>query len=288
MKTRFLALLFTGLTLSAAIGARREQETHEFTLGGSLGSSTLKPSWSDLRPNGEIALGYHYFFNDAAGIGTGIGVTFHRWRFSIDRVSDRYPANDGEEAFEFRSSISGYAERQNAASLSVPLAFRWQYPLLSDSYLTYFAVGGKASFPFYSKYGTSGATFTTSAWYPAYNALLESPASRGLGTFTGREQVSDLPLKPFFSLFAEAGIKWDIADQFSVYGGLFVEYGLNAVNRETGKPFLVYNPRNLADFVFNSVLHSQYAGDGATERFIRRANPVGAGIVIRMAFKLPE
>jgi hypothetical protein len=243
---------------------------------------------SDLKPNGEIALGYNYFFNDVAGIGTGIGVAFHRWQFSIDPVSDRYLTDDGEDAFEFRSSISGYTERQTAASLAVPLAFRWQYPLLSNSYLTYFAVGGKMNFPFYSRYRTSGSTFTTSAYYPAYNVLLESPASRGLGSFTGGKQVSDLSLKPVFSLFAEAGMKWDIADQFSVYGGLFVEYGLNGINREAGKPFLVYNPQKPADFVFNSVLHSQYVQDGETKRFIRRANPVGAGIVIRVAFKLPE
>jgi hypothetical protein len=83
-------------------------------------------------------------------------------------------------------------------------------------------------------------------------------------------------------------MKWDIADQFAVYGGLFAEYRLNSISREAGKPFLVYDPQNPAEFVFNSVLHSQYTRDGETMRFLRRTNPVGAGIVIRIAFKLPE
>ncbi|MDR2809306.1 MAG: outer membrane beta-barrel protein [Tannerellaceae bacterium] len=289
MKTRFLILLFTGLAVSSSIRAQREQETHEFTFGASLGVSTLKPSLDNLKPNGEIALGYNYFFNDIVGISTGIGLTFHRWQSSIDQVSDHYFTGDGEDDFEFRSSISGYTELQTAASLTFPLAFRWQYPLFSDSYLTYFAAGGKASFPFYSKYRTSNSTFTTSAYYPAYNVLLESPASHGLGTFTGGKQVSELPLKSIFSLFVEAGMKWDIADQFSVYGGLFAEYGLNSINRESGKPFLAYNPQKPADFVFNSVLDAQYTPqNGNTVRFIRRTNPVGVGIVIRIAFKLPE
>ncbi|MDR0714666.1 MAG: PorT family protein [Bacteroidales bacterium] len=288
MKKRFLVLLFTGLAVSASIRAQREQETHELTFGASLGVSTLKLSLENLKPNGEIALGYNYFFNDIAGISTGIGLTLHRWQSSIDQVSDRYLTGDGEESFEFRSSISNYTELQTAASLTVPLAFRWQYPLLSDSYLTYFAAGGKVSFPFYSQYRTSGSTFTTSAWYPAYNALLESPSSQGLGAFTGEKQVSDLLLKPVFSLFVDVGMKWDIADQFSVYAGLYADYGLNNINREAGKPFLVYNPDKPADFIFNSVLEAQYTQEGKTGRFIRRTNPVGAGIVIRIAFKLPE
>jgi opacity protein-like surface antigen len=285
MNKLFLTLIFASLTASLAAD---EQEKHEFTFGGFAGLSALKPVLSALTPAGGTALGYNYFFNDVTGLSAGIELSFHRWRSSVSGLSDGYMTSDGEEPFEFRTFVSDYTEVQTATYLVLPLAVRFQYPLLYDRNLIYFTLGGKACLPLRSKYETSGSTFNTSAWYPAYNVLLEAPASRGLGTFTGVKQSSDLRLKTAFMLSAEAGVKWDIADQFSIYAGLYVDYGLNSVRREKGKPFLVYSPDVPARLRFNSMMEAQYTQDGKTVSLMPRTNPVAAGLTLRIAFKLPE
>lgn len=287
MKKQYLTLFFTSLTVMLWAD---EQEKHEFTLGGAVGLSSLEPALNALKPNnGGIALGYSYFFTDEMGVSTGLEMSFGKWKSSADPISDSYFTNDGEEPFEFRSSISGYTEVQTAMYLVLPLLFRYQYPLFNDNHLTYFAIGGKVGFPLRAKYKTSGTTFTTSAYYPSYNVLLESPESRGLGTFTEGAYTSDLHLKTRFMLSAEAGMKWDISNQFSLYTGLCLDYGLNNINGKRGMHLLVYGPEQPTNFKFNSMLHSQYTQDGNTKPLVnKRINPLFTGIIIRLAFKLPE
>jgi hypothetical protein len=118
--------------------------------------------------------------------------------------------------------------------------------------------------------------------------LLEAPESSGLGTFTTGKQVAEYAMKTMWMLTAEAGLKWDISDQFSLYTGLCIDYSLNGINRSKGKPFLVYNPSKPSEYFINSVLNTQYTENGITRSFLTRTNPVSAGIVIRLAFKLTD
>ena len=265
-----------------------EQERHEFTMGGSLGFTAMKLTLNSLTPTGGISVGYNFFLSDVVGVGTGLGWSLYQWKTVMETFSDRYPAHDGQEAFEFRSSFSDYTETQNASFFTIPFVVRLQYPLFSDDNLTYFSIGGKAGIPLRSKYRTSDATFTTSAYYPAYDVLLESPRSHGLGTFTTEGQVSNLHLKTMWMLTAEAGMKWDISHQFSLYTGICIDYSLNSINREKGMSFLVYDSNNPTQMNFNSMLNSKYTQADKTKSFVNRVNPIAASIVLRIAFKLPE
>jgi len=286
MKKQLLTSLLL-LMLNFAIYAG-DQERHEFTLGGTLGLSVLKLKMDYLEPSGGIMTGYNYFFNDLMGVTTGLGWSQYKWRLSMDEFSDSYQSNDGEEPFEFRSFFTGYEESYTTSYLIIPLAVRFQYPLFSDENLTYFSIGGKVGLPLKSKFSSSGATFTTSGYYPAYDLLLETPQSHGFGTFTTAKQTSDLSLKTMWALSAEAGMKWDITDQFSLYAGISVDYSLNGISKEKGKTFLLYNSQNPTSWSFNSLLNSKYTQDGKTSNFFTRSNPIAAAIVIRVAFKLPE
>ena len=286
MKKQFLTTLLL-MSLSFSINAQ-EQEKHEFTLGGTLGLSVLKLNTDLLEPMGGVSAGYNYFFNDVLGVSSGIGWSRYQWRLTMDEFSDRYTANDGEEPFEFRSLFTGYKEKYTASFLIIPLAIRFQYPLFSNENLTYFSIGGKAGFPLRSNFTSSDATFTTSGYYPAYNILLDTPESHGFGTFTSAKRTSGLSLKTMWALSAEAGMKWDLTAQFSLYAGINVDYSLNGINKEKGKTFLIYDPQNPTSWSFNSLLNSRYTQDGRTSNFINRTNPITAAIVIRVAFKLPE
>ena len=265
-----------------------EQEKHEFTLGGKLGLSALKLNTDYFKPMGGVTIGYNYFFNDVMGVSTGVGWTHYRWYMSMGAFSDRYMTNDGDDAFELRSSFTEYKENQTASFLEIPLAIRFQYPMFSNENLTYFSIGAKAGVPLKSKFNTPGADFTTSGYYPAYDIILEAPENHGLGTFSTGKQVSGLSLKTMWSLTAEAGMKLDFLPQFSVYAGLCIDYALNNINMENGKTFLLYNQNNPTKWTFNSLLESKYIQDGKSNRFVDRVNPITVGIVIRIAFKLPE
>ena len=275
------------MSISISLWAE-EQEKHEFTLGGTLGLTALKLNIDNFKPMGNVSVGYNYFFNDVVGVSTGIGWSHYRWNMSMGAFSDRNMTNDGEDVFELRSSFTEYKENHTASFLDIPLAIRFQYPMFSNENLTCFSIGAKAGVPLKSKFNTPGATFTTSGYYPKYDVILEAPENHGLGTFTTGKQVSDLSLKTMWSLTAEAGIKVDILPQFSVYAGLGVDYALNSINKENGKTFLLYNQNNPTNWTFNSLLESKYIQDGKASRFVDRVNPITVGIVIRIAFKLPE
>lgn len=285
MKKHFLTTLLI-MSISISLWAD-EQEKHEFTVGGILGLSTLKLNTA-FKPMGGVSVGYNYFFSDVTGISTGLGWSQYRWYLSMDEFSDRYMTHDGEDPFELRSSFTEYSENHTASFLVIPLAIRFQYPMFSDENLTYFSIGAKAGIPLKSTYNVSGTTFTTSGYYPAYDILLESPHNHGLGTFTTGKQTTGHSLKTMWALSAEAGMKWDIAAQFSLYAGICIDYSLNSINKEKGKQFLVYNQYDPTNWSFNSMLHSKYTQDGKTNNFVNRVNPISAGIVIRIAFKLPE
>jgi len=286
MMKRFLTTLcITCLSISLCA---QEQEKHEFTIGGSLGFSSMKLSINSLMPTGGVAIGYNYFFNDIVGASTGLGWSLYQWKTALNPFTDSYPTHDDTEPFVLHSSFTDYVETQNASCLIIPLAIRFQYPLFSDDFFTYFSIGGKAGFPLRSKYKTSETTFTTSAYYPAYDVLLESPKSRGLGTFTGDKQIGDYPMRTMWMLNVEAGMKWDFSAQFSLYGGLSFDYSLNGVNSAKGKQFLIYDPNNPTNYTFNSILNSQYTEGGQTKNFVARANPISLSIVIRVAYRIPD
>jgi opacity protein-like surface antigen len=285
MMKRYLTILLLSC-LSISLCAQ-EQEKHEFTLGASLGYSTMK-LFSSLKPAGNVSIGYNFFFNDVVGLGTGLEWSRQQWQSTMESFSDSYQTHDGEEPFVLHSSFSGYNETQTASFLMIPFALRFQYPLLSDNNLTYFSIGGKAGFPLRSRYKTSGTIFTTSAYYPAYDVLLESPESRGLGTFTGNQQNAGIDLKAMWMLSVETGMKWDISNQFSLYTGINIDYSLNSIIRDTKKQFLVYDPLNPTNYTFNSMLNAQYIQDNISKNFVKRANPFYIGIVLRLAYKLPD
>ncbi len=285
-KKRFLIIL---LLLSANFSLwADEQEKHEFTLGGMIGYSAFKLKTDLLKPTGGVLTGYNYFFNDIMGISTGLGWTHYQWRLSTDAFSDSYLSHDGEEPFEFRVSFTGYKEDYTTAYLIIPLALRLQYPLFSDENLTYFSIGGKANFPLRSHVNTSGTTFTTSGYYPAYDIVLETPESQGFGTFTSGKQSMSRSLRTMWTLSAEAGMKWDFAPQLALYAGLYVDYALNGISNEKGKTFLEYNRDDPTNWSFNSMLNARYTQEGKTHKFVNRTSPFAVGIVIRIAFKLPE
>lgn len=271
----------------------QDQEKHEFSafIGG--GYSSLKYDVANgshsLGFGGGAGLGYSYFFNDYVGVGSGLEISRFSAQAKAGNFAGSYKANDGEEDFIFRYTINNYKENQYLWAINIPLMLQLQYPLLFDDHFCYLALGGRLGIPVGSKYKTSEIAYTASAYYPQYDLLLEGPPSQGLGSLYGQSYTNDISFKTYFALSAEMGVKWMIADQFSLYTGLYFDYGLNDISPNgENLNLLIYNQRQPSKLTNNSILSSLYSQDDYIKKATDKVTPLAIGIKLRLAFRLPE
>jgi len=273
------------------------QEKHEVSVYAGGGYAPLyyylhKVPDSKFTPGygGMAGLGYAFFFNDFIGIGSGAEVAMYNSQVKISQFSDKYTAFDGEENFELRYTVNGYTEKQNLFAIQIPLYFQLQYPLFHDEHLTYFSLGGKIGFPVSSQYQSSSASYQTSAYYPQYDALLETPQSQGLGAFLNRTSKSKLHFDyPLYMLSAELGMKWMISNNFSLYTGIYLDYSIYDIYRNKQyDSFLQYSADNPTALPNLSILQSKYNQNGYLDSFTGRILPHSLGVKIRFAFRIPD
>jgi hypothetical protein len=302
MKRKFSAIFFKIIPLPSLIFwfmpcQAQYQEKHEISIFVNGGYSPLyyylhNVPDSKFTPGfgGGAGLGYTFFFNNWVGIGTGAEIAMYNSKVTVNQFSDHYSSFDGEENFDFRYTVNGYAEKQNLYAVQIPLFFQFQFPLLSDEHLTYIALGGKVGFPFSAKYQSSSASYQTSAYYPQYDALLETPVSQGLGTFSNKTYHDKLRFNyPLYMLSAEVGMKWLVADNFSLYTGIYCDYSFYDIYKNKQyDPFLNYSPDAPAAFTNLSILQSRYYQDNNLNSFTGRIFPHALGIKIRLSFRVPD
>ena len=272
------------------------QEKNEISFFAGGGYSTLYYYLHQV-PNGKFTpgyggttgLGYTRFFNDFIGIGTGVEMGYYTAKTTIEQFSGKYSAFDKEDNFEFRYTVDGYEEKQNLLAVNIPLMLQLQYPLLHDEHLCYFAFGGRVGFPIRSNFNSTASSYTTSAYYPQYDVLLESPASQGLGVFRNRKFKDNLQFRTMYMLSAEIGMKWMISDQFSLYTGVYFDYGLVDIYKNTQyESFLKYSADNPTSLPSQSILKARYNQDNMMNSFTGRVFPNALGIKIRLSFRIPD
>jgi len=83
-------------------------------------------------------------------------------------------------------------------------------------------------------------------------------------------------------LALEAGMKWNIADNLSLYTGAFFDYGLNNVVKGGKQAFINYTAKDAENFTTNSVL-SSYTDNSKSSTFTNKANMMAVGIKVRLA-----
>ncbi|GHT07835.1 hypothetical protein FACS189426_02060 [Bacteroidia bacterium] len=269
------------------------QEKHEISFVANGGYNTLKYDLTagkqELGPGGGAGLGYTFFFGNFFGIGTGIEMGYYNAKFSTPSFSDKYITYDGEENFEFRYNVNNYTEKQSTFSVNIPLMFQFQLPLFHDEHLCYLALGGRVGFPFNSRYKSSGESFKTSGAYDNYGIVIESPKSQGFGTFSNQKYDNDIKFHTMYILSAEAGMKWMTSDNFSLYTGIYLDYGINNIAQKESKYFLNYSPDAPASFPNESILNSRFTPQNEIPvSFTNKVIPAAIGLKIRLAFRFSE
>jgi hypothetical protein len=290
-KTLGIGLIFSFMPCYA-----QYQEKNEISFFAGGGYSTLYYYLHQV-PNGKLnpgyggttGLGYTRFFNDFIGIGTGVEIGYYTAKTTIEQFSDSYPAFDKEDNFDFHYTVDGYVEKQNLLAINIPLMFQIQFPLLHDEHLCYVALGGRVGFPVRSGYNSSASSYTTSAYYPQYDVLLESPVSQGLGVFHNRKYNDKFKFHTMYMLSAELGMKWMISDQFSLYMGVYFDYGFTDIYKNKQyEYFLKYSADNPISLPNQSILKSRYNYDNTANFFAGRVFPDALGIKMRFAFRIPD
>ncbi|MDR0668354.1 MAG: PorT family protein [Prevotellaceae bacterium] len=265
-------LCITGLSIGVCATAQSKNEVSMYVGGG---VSTLLYSSSALRssydPGGHVGVGYTFFFTPQWGIGTGAELALLSAKASFSSLSDAYNANDGSDDIIFHYTVYDYSEKIQMYSVNIPLMLYFRSPV-SPSMTFYAGLGGKVSIPLQSEVEGTMPRAATAGYYPAYHADLHMPAFRGFGTF---EQLK-LSGAPAFAMSylasVETGVQWRLSSDWSVYTGIYVDYGLTSMVDETqDKPFIPYNETawnvNPVSY-YNSVLVAQYDRNApAVDRF---------------------
>ena len=138
MERRVKISLITILLLLAG-GGLFAQHKHEFSLygEGSLPTLNYKSAFGEQK---------FFFFTPKRGLETGTEIVFYKLWFNMDNFNFRYLTNYiGGIAFEFRSAIDSYKEKQRAMLLQIPLMPQFQTNKPDQQF--FLAVGGKAGIP---------------------------------------------------------------------------------------------------------------------------------------------
>ena len=274
--TKYLLCLFCSIIQLLSYSALA-QPTHEFSISGFGGLMGLnfKANHGDQKNGlgGGFGFGYQYGINSLLGIRTGLEIAMYNSEYNWDNLIFRYMTKDVDDNdFEFRSKAKNFSETQKATFLQIPIMLNIQ---INEYFFA--AIGGKAGIPVSTKYKTSAVTVINSGFYATENYDYKTQQFLGFGTYNIPERERELSLKTAFFLSLEGGGKFDLSETLGLYVGIYFDYGLNNIVKDSEKSHLIdYDNQNPKDFIFNSIITSEY--------FTKKVSPIAAGIKIRLGF----
>ena len=249
MKKIILSIAYI-LVASSLFAQEDEQSQHELTINVGGGVSTfnynLESGKSDLGLGGSLGLSYTFFINNQFGIGTGVEANFYRSKYSNEKLIGSYQGVDpdfsnSEKYFQLDYTYDEpYKEIQNALFVQVPLMFQFQTRGYQKFYV---AAGGRIGFPVYTKFKTDLSALTVSGFYSHEGLRYANLPSKGFTNYDNTPEVDGkLSLKETaFMASLELGMKWALNDNFSLYTGIYGDYGLNDMQKTKDKGTVTYN-----------------------------------------------
>jgi len=278
-----IAILFS--VNSQFISAQATQEVSAF-LGGGFSPLSYQLQQGGTRSGGfggEFGVGYTYFFDPIErlvesgslqrfqfGIHSGLGLGIYTAKATIGTgQTTRTEKDDGGHDFVFEASVSNYAENQTALFLVIPVMAQMQ---VGDQY--YAKAGIKAGIPISGKFSSNNVV-TTKGRYPNINPYpIEEFPFAGFET-SNRNPKGDIDLGITVMLALEAGMRFRLTSDLTLYAGLYFDYGLNNSLKTDNNSFIDYVPPTInqsATVTTNSVL-SEYTD---------KANVMAVGVKVSL------
>ncbi|MDR3218072.1 MAG: hypothetical protein LBU22_03690 [Dysgonamonadaceae bacterium] len=274
--------LIIGLLIGIHAQAQYSSEW-DINMGGGISTLNYQASTGSASSGagGSFGVGYTAFFSYQWGVTTGLAMGFYNTSYTLENIRLEYPAAVPaglQGNFYLHANYEAYEEKQQTLLFQFPVMLQYQAPLGSSFF--YLGAGIKIGVPVSATYNQSVKSITTSG-YSDYTAQeYENMPNHGFDTY-GNVKSSDILALNISGLLAlESGIKWKISRKNALYTGIYLDYGLNNVQKESLRDFLEYKPTNSSDYQYNSMLQSQMDGNAFTNKVI----PFALGIKIKLAF----
>lgn len=279
---------------------------HEFSIHAGGGLSSLwnySPNVGDYESSigYDVGVGYTFFFTPKWAISSGVSAAFFTSKYAYDQPAfgDNYETNDGKMDFYFSYTIKGYTETQQILFLTIPLMVHFETRATATSKF-YTAFGGKVGIPLGSNYKNSINELVTRyrESSPSYESdeagYFYGPKFMGFGTFNPSEVPGSTgsikPLQTAFFASAEVGMKWALSNEWSLYTGVYIDYGLNHISSipaEDKSQLITYKvPIDDPDVDYTYDPASMLLAKKADNTpFVDKVAPVSTGIRLTLAFK---
>jgi hypothetical protein len=233
---------------------------------------------------GEAALNYTFFFNANWGIGTGAGFALYNGAALLSGTTISSVAAIGDQQYELRTVLHTYEEQQRLLAPNVPLFVQYE---IAGKHHFYARLGGKLVLPMFLPftYEVKNAHITSTA----FDGDVRQPenASYGWGDYTNIKHSGSFTLNMGVMLSAEVGTKWRLSRKFSLYTGVYFDYGafLDMHPAADKEPFVTSATSKNPHFSMSSIIQSQNgATNWAGAPLTKTLSPVAAGIVVRLSF----
>jgi outer membrane protein OmpA-like peptidoglycan-associated protein len=282
-----IACLFSGLMMG------QTQNTHEISLNAAGGLSTFMPHSSLIHNQvgwgGQLGLSYDYYLNYNWSIGIGgefSAINLWNGRQSIANVDDYYDYHDAYDYFmRYRTQTLkdyNYSQRTKGFYVNIPVIARYHYDIKETGHRLQAGFGLKFGIPLraISSYTTSGSLSLTGVELDAnnvpmtqdwYGADLDYIDPIG-GIPYGKNDFDNVKKKLNLNMLnlaatVDLGVKWKISKMFSIYTGVYLDYGLIDVNTKATRGRIYEIDRNFAsnpvEFTPNPIFGAQYASEGS-------------------------
>jgi outer membrane protein OmpA-like peptidoglycan-associated protein/opacity protein-like surface antigen len=298
--------MLTGSLYAQGSGAQylEEQPQHEISLWGGYGLSTLKYdlSFGNRTPGcgGLIGIGYNYYLTYHWSVGLGLEYSMLSAKSEFPNFMDNYviPGWENERPLNLEVSSSKYKQSYNVSYLNIPLIAQYQLDVW-DEHKFYVAGGVKLGIPMSGKYKSEGDFFANAYERKtdgtntgdAYGTNLKE---KGFGSRTESSNKGTFDTKANVILTIEPGMKWRLNDKLALYTGVFLDYGLSDIrkNSDDSKSMIqhdVDSKGKFSGYTFSNALESQYSREaGNAKAFTDRVSTLSVGLKVRLGFAFGE
>ena len=268
-----ICFIIFGLTISKA---------QEFSVTANSGIQGLDYKVFDgdnqLKTGGKVGVGYTYFIKQNWGILTGLELGFYKNKSSLlDKIYTSNQIDSEGDTFEYRLKTKGYKEDSHFYALNIPLMLQYR---TSGNTQFYINGGVRLFFPFGQKTKVNVDEVKMSGYYADYNIEIENVPNHGFGTLTNWKSNSETKLKTTFALSTEAGISFRLSDKMRLYTGMYVDYGLNDMQKKrklsTDIPLIDYNAESIEAYKLNGIIK--------TSNSIEESKLLAYGVQVRLGF----
>lgn len=235
-----------------------------------------------LKFGAGIGVGYTYFFSNHWGISSGIDLMYNKNSFELKdgNTISTYEIDDQTSAFEYRVTPSKYKEDQRFISAAIPLLMQYGTSFASNTQW-YLGFGGKILFPEKQTVKASADQLQLSGYYPDLNLLIDDLPSHGFGQVNNWKDETKTSLAPTFLLSLETGITFKIKEKTKLYTGVYVDYGLTNLAKETPDLNIVaYDP--------NGIDNTQANGTIGNKKIVEDTRYLSAGVQLKLGFSLAK